>query len=254
MIHLFTQMKHEEVKPYSQQGTKHDQVEAMFDNIAPTYDRLNHTMAWSIDRWWRRRAIKRVVEMSSTALQPIVLDIATGTGDLAIDAAALMHPAHIDATDISEGMMEVGRQKVRNAGLDTIINFRRDDVMQLSAADGTYDIITSAYGLRNFPDLRRSFSEMHRVLKQGGQACLIELATPRFFPMRQLFWLYSHTIMPAMGWLFSRDIKAYRYLVNTIEAFPQAEKVDAMLREAGFSDVIHKRMTFGICTYFIATK
>lgn len=221
----------------------------MFDNIAPTYDRLNHSMAWSIDRWWRRRALKDLTKSGGS-----ILDVATGTGDLAIDAAKILHPQHIEATDISEGMMVYGREKVSRMGLDSIIHFSKDDVMALSAVDDTYDAVISAYGLRNFPDLQQSFREMHRVVKRGGEVCLIELATPRWFPMRQLFWIYSHTVMPAIGWIMSRDIKAYRYLVKTIEAFPQAETVDGMLRDAGFAEVRHHRMTFGICTYFIAKK
>lgn len=246
-------MKHEEVKPYSEQGSKHEQVEEMFNNIASTYDRLNHSMAWSIDRWWRRRALKSISRKGQPQ-EGIVLDIATGTGDFALDSAQILHPSSIDATDISEGMMNVGRTKVAKAGLDKVIHFRRDDVMALSAPDETYHAVVSAYGLRNFPDLRKSFSEMHRVMKPGGSLCLVELATPRYFPMRQLFWLYSHTVMPFIGWIMSRDIKAYRYLVKTIEAFPQAEEVDAMLEQTGFTNVEHHRMTFGICTYFTATK
>lgn len=251
-------MKHEEVKPYSAEGTKHDQVEEMFNNIAPTYDRLNHSLAWSIDRYWRRHALRKFCgNMPGGTLTTegnYILDIATGTGDLAIDACVLTHASHIDATDISEGMMVIGKEKAKTFGFDDRITFRRDDVMALSAEENTYDAVISAYGLRNFPDLRKSFSEMYRVTKSGGRICLVELATPPYPIIRQLFWLYSHTVMPTIGWLLSRDIKAYQYLVRTIEAFPQAETIDEMLREAGFTDVEHHRLTFGICTYFIAHK
>lgn len=244
----------EEIKPYSEEGSRQEQVEAMFDNIAPTYDRLNHSMAWSIDRWWRRKALKTLGKQTKETGTELILDIATGTGDLALDAVALLNPKHVYASDISEGMMAVGREKIKRAGLQDVISFRREDCMALTAEEGTYDAVISAYGLRNFPSLEKSFEEMLRVLKPGGKACLIELATPPHFPMRQLFHIYSHTVMPLLGYLLSRDIKAYKYLAKTIEKFPQAEVISQMLLDKGFSKVEHHRMTFGICTYFIATK
>lgn len=247
-------MKHENVKPYREEGEREEQVKEMFDNIAPTYDRLNHSMAWSIDRWWRRKALRKIKPENNKDFNGDLIDIATGTGDLILDSAKIIHPQFIHAADISEGMMEIGRQKVVDKRLDTIVKFKKDDAMALSSEDNSFDYVVSAYGLRNFPDLKQSFQEMYRVSKEGGKLCLVELATPPSAPMRQLFWLYSHTVMPAIGWLMSRDIKAYRYLVKTIEAFPQAEIIDDMLRSVGFKNVEHQRMTFGICTYFTASK
>lgn len=244
-----TSLAHESIKPYASSSERSEQVRDMFDNIAPDYDRMNHSMAWSIDRWWRRRALRYL-----TARPSRMLDIATGTGDLAIDACRQWQPDAVDATDISEGMMAIGRQKVEALGLSRIIRFSQDDCMALSAQDNTYDAVISAYGLRNFPSLTKSFSEMLRVLSPGGEICLVELAVPPYFPVRQLFWVYTHTIMPLLSRLMSKDVKAYRYLVHSIEAFPQAERVDEMLREAGFCHVQHHRFTFGICTCFIAQK
>ena len=225
-------------------------ITAMFNNIAPTYDRLNHTLSLGIDRRWRRKAID--------ALKPFapqtILDIATGTGDFAILAAKRLDPDRIIGVDLSEGMMEVGREKVQKAGLDNVIYFMHDDCTNLSFDDNMFDAVTVAYGARNFNDLEAGVSEMCRVLQPGGHLMLVELTTPPRFPMKQLFNIYSKYIMRFVGRLISHDDSAYTYLPQSMAVFPQAEVLVPLLRRCGFRDVQFKRFTFGLSTMYLATK
>ena len=222
----------------------------MFDNIAPAYDTLNHRLSWNIDKWWRHRAIAH--------LQPhhpqSILDIATGTGDFAILAAEKLKPQRVVGADISEGMMAVGREKVHKHQLDKVISFAKEDCLNLSFGDAAFDAVIAAFGIRNFQDLDKGLSEMYRVLKKGGLLCVLELTTPVSFPMRQLFKVYSHTILPLYGKMISHDKGAYDYLTASIEAFPQGEKMMEILSKAGFAETCFKRLTFGICTLYTATK
>lgn len=240
----------EKVKPYQGDKEKGKLVEEMFDNIAPAYDKLNHRLSWNIDKSWRNQAIQ--------ALQPyhpqVMLDIATGTGDFAILAAKMLKPQKLIGADISEGMMKIGKQKVAEQKLDHVISFMKEDCMNLSFADNTFDAITAAFGIRNFEHLDKGLSEMHRVLKKEGHLSIVELTTPVTFPMRQLFKIYSHTFLPFYGKLVSKDKSAYNYLTASIEAFPQGEKMMEIFKKAGFDDMRFKRLTFGICTMYIATK
>ena len=239
----------EKIKPYND-GEKASQVEQMFDNIAPTYDRLNHRLSWDIDRGWRRKAIRQLAPYSPKTM----LDIATGTGDFAILAAQMLKPERLIGADISEGMMQIGRQKVEAAGLSHVISFAREDCLNLSYDTGTFDAVTAAFGIRNFADLDKGLGEMCRVLKKGGHLSIVELTTPPKFPMKQLFRLYSHTVLPVYGRLISKDRSAYSYLTQTIEAFPQGERMTEILKKAGFAEATFKRLTFGICTMYFATK
>ena len=240
----------EAIKPYGAEESKAQQVEQMFDNIAPSYDKLNHRLSWNIDKGWRRKAIRQLEPHKPQAL----LDIATGTGDFAILAAEMLRPARLVGADISEGMMEVGRQKVREKGLDAIITFEREDCTALSYPDATFDAVTAAFGIRNFADLDKGLCEMCRVLKKGGHLSIVELTSPVAFPMKQLFHIYAHTVLPVYGRLISKDNSAYSYLTKTIEAFPQGELMVEILRKAGFREASFKRLTFGICTMYFATK
>ena len=242
--------RQEKVKPYGENGEKGQLVERMFDNIAPAYDTLNHRLSWNIDKWWRHRAIAH--------LQPhhpqSILDIATGTGDFAILAAEKLKPQRVVGADISEGMMAVGREKVHKHQLDKVISFAKEDCLNLSFGDAAFDAVIAAFGIRNFQDLDKGLSEMYRVLKKGGHLCVLELTTPVSFPMRQLFKVYSHTILPLYGKMISHDKGAYDYLTASIEAFPQGEKMMEILSKAGFAETCFKRLTFGICTLYTATK
>ena len=239
----------EQIKPYNN-GEKAAQVEQMFDNIAPTYDRLNHRLSWDIDRGWRRKAIGQLAPYQPKRM----LDIATGTGDFAILAARMLKPEQLIGADISEGMMQIGREKVEAAGLSSIISFAREDCLNLSYDTETFDAVTAAFGIRNFADLDKGLGEMCRVLKKGGHLSIVELTTPPRFPMKQLFRLYSHTVLPVYGRLISKDQSAYSYLTQTIEAFPQGERMTEILKKAGFAEATFKRLTFGICTMYFATK
>ena len=242
--------RQEQIKPYTTKGEKATQVEAMFDNIAPTYDLLNHLLSWGTDRGWRHKAIDSLRPFSPQQ----ILDIATGTGDFAILAARRLQPLHITGADISEGMIEVGRRKVEKMGLQERISFERQDCTALSYPNNHFDAVTVAYGARNFAHLDTALSEMRRVLRPGGHLLILELATPPHFPMKQLFWAYSHIAMPLAGWLISRDAHAYSYLPATMEAFPQGEVMQEILRQAGSSQIKWKRFTFGICTMYLAQK
>ena len=238
------------IKPYNQEERKGQQVERMFDNIASHYDKLNHTLSLGIDRLWRNRAIDSLKPFAPRQM----LDIATGTGDFAILAAERLKPQHIIGADISEEMMEIARHKVNQKGLEKTISFKREDCMNLSFEDNTFDAVTIAYGARNFESLDQGLHEIRRVLKPGGHLLLLELASPANFPMKQLFWLYSHLLIPFVGWIFSRDVKAYNYLSNSVQAFPQGEVMEGIIRRSGYSSVQWKRFTFGICTMYLATK
>ena len=239
----------EVIKPYGE-GEKAKQVEEMFDNIAPSYDKLNHRLSWNIDKGWRRKAIRQLAPFKPQTL----LDIATGTGDFAILAAEMLHPQKLVGADISEGMMEIGRKKVRGKGLQDIISFDKEDCLHLSYQDETFDAVTAAFGIRNFADLDSGLREMQRVLRKGGHLSIVELTSPVSFPMKQLFHVYSHTVLPVYGRLISKDTSAYSYLTKTIEAFPQGEQMVEILHKAGFSEASFKRLTFGICTMYFATK
>ena len=239
----------EVIKPYGE-GEKAKQVEEMFDNIAPSYDKLNHRLSWNIDKGWRRKAIRQLAPFKPQTL----LDIATGTGDFAILAAEMLHPQKLVGADISEGMMEIGRKKVREKGLQDIISFDKEDCLHLSYQDETFDAVTGAFGIRNFASLDSGLREMQRVLRKGGHLSIVELTSPVSFPMKQLFHVYSHTVLPVYGRLISKDTSAYSYLTKTIEAFPQGEQMVEILHKAGFSEASFKRLTFGICTMYFATK
>lgn len=240
----------EKITPYGDGREKAGQVEQMFDDIAPTYDTLNHRLSWNIDKSWRKKAIRALAEFHPQRM----LDIATGTGDFAILSARLLNPCEIIGADISEGMMQVGRKKVEAAKLGQIISFKKEDCLNLSFADDSFDAVTAAFGIRNFQDLDKGLRELCRVLKKGGHLSIVELTTPVSFPMKQLFWIYSHTLLPVYGKLISKDKSAYSYLTKTIEAFPQGEQMMEIFRKAGFAESSFRRLTFGICTLYLATK
>ena len=240
----------EKINPYEDGAEKAQQVEQMFNNIAPTYDKLNHRLSWNIDKGWRKKAIR-----SLKSFEPkILLDIATGTGDFAILAAQMLHPDKLIGADISEGMMAIGREKVKTAGLQQVISFEKEDCTNLSYPEATFDAVIAAFGIRNFANLDKGLAEMCRVLKPGGHLSIVELTSPVSFPMKQLFHIYSHTVLPIYGRLISKDTSAYSYLTKTIEAFPQGELMVRILKDAGFKQAEFKRLTFGICTMYFATK
>lgn len=240
----------EKINPYGREGDKGELVEQMFNNIAQNYDKLNHRLSWDIDRSWRKKAIRQLCPYEPKT----ILDIATGTGDFALLAAKMLKPEKLIGADISEGMMAIGRKKIKAENLQDIITLKKEDCMNLSFADNSFDAVTAAFGIRNFKDLDRGLREMYRVLKTNGHLSIVELTTPVRFPMKQLFKLYSHTVLPVYGRIISHDESAYEYLTATIETFPQGETMVQTLLRAGFSKASFKRLTFGICTMYFAEK
>lgn len=241
------------ITPYGSNGTKAMQVEEMFNNIAPAYDSLNHQLSWNIDRRWRAHLVRRVGKHIGNAPANI-LDVATGTADLAIDIAKALPQAAITAIDLSEGMMEIGKKKVHKVGLDKRITFTRQDATALTYPNATFDAVTAAFGIRNFDNLTAGLAQMARVLKNGGTMVIIELTTPITTPMKQLFKVYSHTVLPAVGRIVSGDGKAYSYLTASIEAFPQGERMMEIMESVGMKNCGFQRLTAGICTMYYGTK
>ncbi len=247
----------EKVLPYGGTENKGKQVSRMFDGIAKTYDKINHFMSLGIDRYWRNKLICSIQPFANNLNNPSgaeILDIATGTGDLAILEAKKLKPKSVVGVDISEGMMAVGREKVTKENLDGVISFSKEDATKMTFADESFDIITTSFGIRNFENLDAALTEIHRVLKPNGVFAILELSEPVVFPMKQLFRIYSHTFLPLIGRMIANDKNSYDYLVHSIEAFPQGEVMTGIVKKAGFKKVTFNRLTFGICTLYIIEK
>lgn len=240
----------ERVLPYNTEEKKSQQVESMFDNIASTYDVLNHALSWGIDKRWRKKS----VHVLSAYPHQNILDVATGTGDFAILLAQKLHPQSLCACDFSKGMLALAHAKVMRAHLDGVISFQKEDAECLSFADASFDLVTIAYGARNFEHLDVCLREMFRVLRPGGRLAILELSAPSRFPMKQLFALYARFWMPLVGRSVSGDGAAYRYLPRSIEVCPQGEQMTQILCRAGFSEACFHRFTQGLCTLYIAVK
>ncbi len=240
-------MKVEEIKPYNGEGGKAKQVEEMFDSIAPAYDFMNRAMTLGIDRWWRRVAVRMV---GKTHPQHI-LDVATGTGDFAIDLYRKLQPQQVVGIDLSQGMLDVAREKIARRGLSDAITIQQGDCLALPFEDGSFDAVTVAFGVRNFEHLLQGYKEMHRVLEPDGILCVVELSTPRNRVVRWFYDLYTLHIIPWMGSLKSGDRSAYRYLPQSIAAVPQGDDMLAIMREAGFTNCKVKRLTLGTCSIYV---
>lgn len=241
----------EQVTPYSDQATtKTDQVRQMFDSIAPAYDFMNRAMTLGIDIWWRRLAVKRLKRIAPAH----ILDVATGTGDFAIQLHESLHPQHITGIDLSQGMLDEARRKVKEKGLESTISFEQGDCMALPMQDNTFDAVTVAFGVRNFEHLQQGYQEMARVLRPGGMLCVLELSTPTNRLIRCFYDLYTLHIIPAIGSIKSGDKSAYRYLPNSIAAVPQGDDMLQLMRNAGLKDATFRRLTLGVCTIYTAVK
>ena len=241
----------EQVTPYGTTDTaKTEQVRQMFDAIAPAYDFMNRAMTLGIDIWWRKLAVKRLKRIRPAA----ILDVATGTGDFAIQLNKSLHPQHITGIDLSQGMLDEARRKVKDKGLEEKITFVKGDCMALPMADGTFDAVTVAFGVRNFEHLQQGYEEMARVLKPGGMLCVLELSTPGNRLIRWFYDLYALHIIPAIGAMKSGDKTAYRYLPESIAAVPQGDDMLQLMRNAGLRDATFKCLTLGVCTIYTAVK
>ncbi len=242
--------KAEKVTPYQGDESKTVQVERMFDSIATTYDTLNITLSMGIDRIWRRKALDTLRPYAPMRM----LDVATGTGDLAILSARRLQPQQIVGIDLSEGMLAVGREKVKAENLESVITLECQDCLNLNFPDDTFDAITVAFGVRNFENLEKGYAEMYRVLKPGGVLLVLELSTPERFPMKQLYQFYSASVIPTVGKLISKDASAYDYLNKSVKVVPQGEEMASIFRNTGFRDVRFERYTFGICSCYRGVK
>jgi demethylmenaquinone methyltransferase / 2-methoxy-6-polyprenyl-1,4-benzoquinol methylase len=240
----------EKILPYGDGDRKRNQVRSMFDTIADKYDFLNHFMSFQQDKRWRKTAI-----LSLKADAPkIMLDIATGTGDFAIEAWKWLKPNLIIGADLSEGMMRVAEDKVKKAGISEHFRFEYQDCTALTFKDKTFDAVTIAFGVRNFENIAQGISEMFRVLKPGGKMVIIELSRPEKFPMKQFFNLYSVTVLPLAGRMFSKDDMAYEYLPASIKVVPQSGEMVEIIKNQGFVKAEYRTFTFGVCTMYTGVK
>lgn len=238
------------VLPYKDKDTtKKRQVADMFNNISKKYDFLNHFLSLGIDIIWRKKAIK----MLKSDQPKIILDIATGTGDFAIEALAL-NPDKIIGVDISEGMLEVGREKMKRKKIDHIIEMNLGDSEGLQFPDNKFDAVIVSFGVRNFENLKKGLADMCRVLKPGGKVVILEFSKPKAFPFKQLYNFYFRYILPSIGKIVSKDEAAYTYLPESVQAFPDGDQFLAILNEIGFQNTSCKTLTFGISSIYTGTK
>ncbi|MAN58423.1 MAG: bifunctional demethylmenaquinone methyltransferase/2-methoxy-6-polyprenyl-1,4-benzoquinol methylase UbiE [Flavobacteriaceae bacterium] len=239
------------VTPYKDsEKNKKEQVEQMFDTISGNYDGLNRVISLGSDVAWRKKVIQLVAARNPES----ILDIATGTGDLAIQFAEATAATRIVGLDLSEGMLSVARKKTANLPVTSRIEFIKGDSEALPFSDSTFDAITVSFGIRNFEDLEKGLSEILRVLKPGGLFVILETSVPTTFPVKQGYYAYTKLILPLIGKLFSKDKVAYSYLSESASSFPFGEKLNNILLKIGFKEVQHKPQTFGVATIYTATK
>ncbi|HTM65158.1 MAG TPA: bifunctional demethylmenaquinone methyltransferase/2-methoxy-6-polyprenyl-1,4-benzoquinol methylase UbiE [Flavipsychrobacter sp.] len=228
---------------------KKAQVADMFNDIAGKYDFLNHFLSLGIDKGWRKKAIKEVAAI----VPQRILDVATGTGDLAI-AAVETKPKEIIGVDIADQMLEVGRKKIKEKNLEQIISLRNGDSEALPFDNSSFDAVTCAYGARNFENLETGLKEMNRVLRTGGKVVILEFSHPKQFPVKQLYQFYFRFILPALGKIVSKHSSAYTYLPESVRAFPEGKRFCEILKDCGFKEAKARPLTFGITTLYTAYK
>jgi demethylmenaquinone methyltransferase / 2-methoxy-6-polyprenyl-1,4-benzoquinol methylase len=239
-----------EIKPYkSAHLSKKDEVAAMFNNISPKYDLLNHLLSLGIDIHWRKKAIRLLRDSKPK----IILDVATGTGDFAIEALSL-NPDKIIGLDISDGMLDIGRKKLGRKNLNSKIELENGDSENLRYGDNIFDAVIVAFGVRNFENLEAGLSGMHRVLKKNGRVVILEFSKPTVFPFRQLYNFYFKSILPIIGKMISRDNAAYTYLPESVQVFPQGSAFLDILKNIGFNQAKCIPLTFGICSIYTGIK
>jgi len=242
-------MSKKPVTPYKDSdSSKKEQVAEMFDNISHKYDFLNHFLSMGIDKLWRKKAIKIIGKYNPKT----ILDIATGTGDFAIEALKL-NPEKVVGVDISNGMLEKGREKMKKKGYDKV-TLQNADSEDLPFENNSFDAITVGFGVRNFENLEKGLSEMHRVLNSGGVSAVLEFSKPKSFPIKQSYTFYSKYIMPKVGKSISKDATAYTYLPESIEAFPEGNAFLDIYKSVGFKNVSSVKVSGGIATIYIGEK
>lgn len=239
-----------EVKPYkSTDKSKKEEVAEMFDNISGRYDFLNHFLSLGIDHLWRKKAVKMLKEIKPKR----IIDLATGTGDFAI-AALKLNPEEIIGVDISNGMLEKGREKMKNKGVDNIVQMKNGDSENLPFEDNYFDGLTVGFGVRNYENLEKGLSEMLRVIRPGGKAVILEFSKPKKFPVKQAFGTYSKYVIPFLGKTISKDKAAYTYLPESVEAFPEGQDFLNILSKLGYKEVKATPVSGGIATIYTGIK
>lgn len=240
----------EKILPYEEKETKGKQIKRMFDAIAHSYDKLNHLLSLGFDKGWRKKGVAFLRPFAPDS----ILDIASGTGDLAILLHRKLKAGQVIGADISEGMMEIGRRKAEKLGCADAVTFEQQDCLALTYPEGSFDAVTAAFGVRNFEHIEQGLGEMYRVLKPGGHVMILELSTPARFPMKQLYNVYSKIMIPTVGGFFSFEKAAYNYLPESIKVVPQGKEMTALLSRQGFKDTAVKTFTFGTCSMYMGTK
>ena len=239
-----------EIRPYLHtESSKKEQVATMFDKIAHSYDFLNHFLSLGIDKIWRKKAIRELAD----AKPKLILDVATGTGDFALEALKL-NPEKIIGIDISNGMLDIARKKIITKHLNELFEVRLGDSEQLDFESNKFDAVTVSFGVRNFENLQKGISEIFRVLKPGGKLIVLEFSRPKKFPVKQAYNFYFFSILPLFGKLFSKDQRAYNYLPESVAAFPDGDAFTAILIQEGFHHTTNKTLTFGISSIYTGIK
>jgi demethylmenaquinone methyltransferase / 2-methoxy-6-polyprenyl-1,4-benzoquinol methylase len=251
LCHEMAEFAHDKVVPYKESGLKKkEQVAAMFNDIAFRYDFMNRFLSAGIDVSWRKKALKQL-----KTLQPkTILDVATGTADVALLAAKMLQPESVTGIDISDGMLEIGRQKIAKAGLANTIKLLNGDSETINFGDNTFDAVTVAFGVRNFEDLQKGLSEIKRVLKPGGKLVVLEFSRPKSSVAKGFYNLYMKTIAPGMGKLFSKNRNAYEYLDESIKKFPEGKNFTDILDGLGYKQTFCKPLSLGICSIYCGEK
>jgi demethylmenaquinone methyltransferase/2-methoxy-6-polyprenyl-1,4-benzoquinol methylase len=242
-------MSEKVVKPYNSDRSKKEEVAEMFNNISGKYDFLNHFLSLGIDHLWRAKAVKELKEIEPKR----ILDIATGTGDFAI-ASLKLNPTEIIGMDISSGMLEVGKEKMKKKKVDNIISMRLGDSEDLPFEDNYFDALTVGFGVRNFENLEKGLSEMLRVIRPGGKAIILEFSKPKKFPIKQGFGVISKYIIPFFGKLISKDDKAYAYLPESVAAFPEGKAFENILNKLNYKNIKSIPVSGGIATIYVGSK
>ncbi len=239
------------VVPYKEKdSSKREQIAEMFDNVSPKYDFLNHLLSGGVDFWWRKKAIS----MLRAEKPQFILDIATGTGDLAIEAEKQLKPQKIIGVDISEGMLSFGREKMKKLGLEKTIEMQMGDSEKLLFDNNTFDAVIVSFGVRNFENLEKGLTDMCRVTKQGGTCMVMEFSNPKTPIIKELYWFYNKYILPTIGKMVSSDSSAYSYLPESVRAFPEGNDFLAIFEKAGFRQTKCIPLTFGVCSIYIGKK
>jgi len=230
--------------------SKKEQVADMFDSIAFRYDFLNRFLSAGIDVWWRKKAIKQIASLKPQS----VLDVATGTADVALMTYDLLHPKKITGIDISEGMLDLGRKKIAARGLENTIELFTGDSEIISFEENSFDAVTVAFGVRNFQNLSKGLEEMLRVLKPGGKLVVLEFSKPKNSIFKGFYNLYMNNIAPGFGKMVAKNKDAYQYLNDSVQAFPEGESFLGIMKEAGFKETYLQTLTLGICTIYCGNK